>query len=206
MKKHIILIAVVAGLTGGVTAELSAQCARGCHGHRGCYQVVEAQPDQPVDTSRWPCSGELSFTDGNGQVTCPPLRSYPGLPSRAAMMMCDRFSPHPIYAYSRHGIDAARMHEWNKYQSMNRPWHGGYNYWRWNRPTALVVPATASFQTSYAWGVGQTRSLPIYHQFGVTNPGGGAGATAFASTPYWPSSTEQFGVYPVRAPWSHQNP
>lgn len=116
----------------------------------------------------------------------------------------NRFSPRPIYTYSQPGITAQRVHEWNGQQQNNYPWHGNYNYWRWQRPTALVVPPTASFQTEYNWGVGQTRSIPIYHQFGRDDGstiGGGGGA--FSNTPYQPSSTSQFGVYPVRAPWHH---
>ena len=45
----------------------------------------------------------------------------------------------------------------------------------------------------------QTRSVPIYHQFGRQYPGEDA-AAHFPAKPYWPSNTTQFGVYPVRAP------
>ncbi|MEZ6096915.1 MAG: hypothetical protein R3C03_22290 [Pirellulaceae bacterium] len=115
----------------------------------------------------------------------------------------DHFSPHKIYAYSRNGITAQRVDEWNKAQGQAYPWHGEYNYWRWGAPTALVVPPTATYQTEYNWGVGQTQSLPIYHQFGYGNNGGsyGGGYGMYPNTPYWPSSTNQFGVYPVRGPW-----
>lgn len=165
-----------------------------------------AQSMSTTDTRKWPCQGERQFTDGNTQVTCPRfVRSYSSLPYRVVLAAGDKFSPHPVYAYSRHGIDAARVHEWNKFQSQRTPWHGTHNYWRYNRPTALVVPPTAAFQTSYGWGVGQTRSLPINHQFGLPSPGGGGvGGDAFSPAPYLPSNTEQLGVYPVRAPWSHQ--
>jgi hypothetical protein len=115
----------------------------------------------------------------------------------------DNFSPRPVYAYSRNGIDASRTNAWNERQMDVYPWHGNYSYWRWDRPTALVVPPTAAFQSSYGWGVAQTRSLPIYHQFGMNDAGviEGGGEGMFSPTPYWPSSTEQFGVYPVRSPW-----
>lgn len=170
----------------------------------GIDQHAAAQANPSTYTGKWPCQGDRQFSSGNTQVACPRTRHYAALPYRAMLAAGDKFSPHPVYAYSRHGIDSTQIHEWNKFQSTRRPWHGGYNNWRFNRPTALVVPPTAAFQTSYGWGVGQTRSLPINHQFGVTAPGGGAGSGAFGSTPNWPQNTEQFGVYPVRAPWSHQ--
>ncbi len=121
----------------------------------------------------------------------------------AVMALQNPYSPHPYYTYSCRGIKAGLTHAWNQEQMAVRPWHGGYNYWRWGEPTALVVPPTAAFHSSYAWGVGQTRSTPIHHQFGRNDAGliGGAGEGMFANTPYWPSSTEQFGIYPVRAPW-----
>lgn len=143
--------------------------------------------------------------DGLTQPVCPSTRSgyHPRLytPLYAAR---DNFSPHPLYAYSRGGTEAARANVWNQQQMQQYPWHGQYSYWRWNQPTALVVPPTAAFQTEYNWGVGQTRSLPIYNQFGFIHPGapGAVPAGAYPNTPYWPSSTSQFGVYPVRGPWN----
>lgn len=136
-------------------------------------------------------------------ATCPPgRRNYAPAGYRMALAARDHFSPHPVYAYSRRGIDAQRIHQWNASQASMRSWHGGYNYWQYQAPTALVVPPTAAFHTEYAWGVGQTRSMPIYHQFGRENAGGGViGGEGFSNTPYWPSSTQQFGVYPVRGPW-----
>jgi hypothetical protein len=193
-----------------VAADAAAQTpAAITTGHCACRFGTSAaggQTPTPTDTSKWPCQGERQFTDGKTQVQCPRfVRSYPSLPYRAVLAAGDRFSPHPVYAYSRTGIDAARVHEWNKFQSQRTPWHGTHNYWQYNRPTALVVPPTAAFQTSYGWGVGQTRSLPINHQFGLPSPGGGGvGGDAFSPAPYMPSNTEQLGVYPVRAPWSHQ--
>lgn len=115
----------------------------------------------------------------------------------------DHYSPNHLYAYSKHGVEASWTHAWNQQRMQCYPWHGGYSYWRFGTPTALVVPPTAAFQTTYRWGVGQTTSDPINHQFGR---GGGrisdGGEGMFRSTPYWPSSTNQFGVYPVRGPWN----
>jgi hypothetical protein len=140
-------------------------------------------------------------------MTAPICTSYPrGYPPRAYAAVYaarDRFSPQPYYAYSRNGIDAARTNVWNQQQAQMYSWHGPYSYWRWNAPTALVVPPTAAFQTEYNWGVGQTRSLPIYHQFGFANGGTvGDGVGEAPAAPYWPRSTSQLGVYPVRGPWN----
>ena len=130
-----------------------------------------------------------------------PLTPAEALPLSAT----DHFSPHPLYAYSPHGVEASWTHNWNKQQMNNHPWHGGHNYWRFGTPTALVVPPTAAFHTTYRWGVGQTTSTPIYHQFGTGGAGMIGGGGGFSNTPYWPSSTNQFGVYPVRAPWGGFN-
>jgi hypothetical protein len=115
----------------------------------------------------------------------------------------DRFSPHPVYSYSNGGLQSAHIHNWNNSQQNVYAWHGGYQNWRWGNPTALVVPPTAAYQSSYAWGVGQTRSTPIHHQFGRGGAAmiGGGNGSGFQQTPYWPSSTDQFGIYPVRGPW-----
>lgn len=110
--------------------------------------------------------------------------------------------PHPIYAHSRRGAEATWTHQWNEQQAMARPWHGNYYYYQYGTPLALVVPPTASFQTNYSWGVGRTTSTPIYHQFARPYPGTPSGeAHGLYRTPYWPSNTNQFGVYPVRGPW-----
>ena len=191
--KNIISLVVIAIATMTLVSDSSAQCT-------GC----DATPNAPVDTSRWPSQGSSEFTQGNTAVTCPGCKLANNNPLYASYLAAqDKFSPHPYYAYTG-GVDAARTHEWNKTIAQQTPWHGGYNYWRWNAPTALVVPPTASFQSSYAWGVGQTRSMPINHQFGTMGAGGGAGSSSFSQSPYLPSSTQQLGVYPVRAPWSHQ--
>jgi hypothetical protein len=80
------------------------------------------------------------------------------------------------------------------------PWHGGFYDPAWGQPVALVVPPNAESQTNWGWGVGNTRTMPIYHQFGRNYPGA-PGGVALAPTPPWPSDTQQFGVYYVRGPW-----
>jgi hypothetical protein len=86
-------------------------------------------------------------------------------------------------------------------QAQVLPWHNGYYDPAWGEPYALVVPPNAEFQSNYGWGVGGTRVSPIYHQFGRPYPGYGNGWGRFLPTPYWPSDTQQFGVYYIRGPW-----
>jgi hypothetical protein len=124
-------------------------------------------------------------------VAAPVMHVYPHVSSAA-------YALHPShYHHARHADVVAR------YYAAQRPWHGPYSYTPWGTPVALVVPPTSKFHTSYSWGVGQTEMVPIYHQFHRDYPGGaviGNGAQ-INSTPYWPSHTDQFGVYPVRGPW-----
>jgi len=81
-------------------------------------------------------------------------------------------------------------------------WHTGYYYTAWGRPVSLVVPPTATTQTDYGWGIGNTRVTPIRPQFlGPYNGYPYEGFPGFQPTPYWPSDTLQFGVYYIRAPW-----
>lgn len=87
--------------------------------------------------------------------------------------------------------------------AMEQPWHGPYYHREYGAPVALVVPPTASAHTQWSWGVAQTRVMPTYHQFGRSYPGGVPdeyGGPLYP-TPAWPSHTDQFGVFPVRAPW-----
>ena len=145
------------------------------------------------------CSGGCGVGgDGMTQPTC----AIPGTGLFYAAR--DPYSPHPLYAYGPAGRRASWEHSWNQNRMQSTSWHGSHNYWRWGTPTALVVPPTAAFQSQYAWGVGQVRSMPINHQFGRAQGFGGAGAGEgmFGNTPYWPSNTSQFGVYPVRGPWN----
>lgn len=127
---------------------------------------------------------------------------YPARVKLLRNALNDRVHPKPFFAHSRPGIDAARTHQWNSDQGMATSWHGGHYFPRFGAPTALVVPPTAAYQSVYSWGVGQTRSIPIYHQFGQGGMTvGGSGGMGFSAPPYWPSSTSQFGIYPVRGPW-----
>ncbi len=88
------------------------------------------------------------------------------------------------------------------YHANQMPWHGGFYDPTYGQPIALVVPPNAETQTNWGWGVGNTRTSPIYHQFGRNYPGlGPAFGGAYAPTPPWPSDTTQFGVYYVRGPW-----
>ncbi len=106
----------------------------------------------------------------------------------------DRFSGARWLHPSTHGDYRARNH------AHSQPWHGGFYYLQTGQPTALVVPPTATMQQNYSWGVSQNTMTPIYSQFGRGAPIGGGGGM-FQATPVWPSHTEQFGVYSVRAPW-----
>jgi hypothetical protein len=81
-------------------------------------------------------------------------------------------------------------------------WHGDYYDAAWGMPVALVVPPRAETQTKMGWGVGNTRIVPIEHQFQRAYPGPGAyNRGGFLPTPPWPSDTDQFGVYYIRGPW-----
>ncbi len=144
-----------------------------------------------------PQTGPISDGDGMVQPQAKCLHPKQTLTNAAR----DAFSPNPVYAYSNPGLRAGRTHAWNQAQAQNYSWHGGYNSWRFGQPTAVVVPPTASYQSSYAWGVGQTRSTPIHHQFGRGAGSSGGVGGGFQNTPYWPHSTNNFGYYPVRASW-----
>jgi hypothetical protein len=111
--------------------------------------------------------------------------------------------PAPLYAHSRGGLDATQTHHWNQTQAANRSWHGGYSLPAYGQPMALLVPPTASFHGVYSEGVGNTQSLPIYHQFGRAFPGPATGAKSgmYHSKPQQPRNTMQFGMYYLRAPW-----
>lgn len=85
-----------------------------------------------------------------------------------------------------------------------RPWHGPYYNADYGMPVALVVPPTVKMQTSWSWGVAQTERYPIWHQFKRPIPQPGGGGYGLYPTPLWPSHTDQFGVYYVRAPWGQR--
>ncbi len=92
---------------------------------------------------------------------------------------------------------------WMYHHAQQRPWHGNYRHTAYGKPVSLVVPPIANLQTHYRWGVPSATVTPIYHQFGRSYPGdvGGGYGGQFRPTPYWPSHTDQFGVYYVRGPW-----
>ena len=90
---------------------------------------------------------------------------------------------------------------WARNQSMQTPWHGEYYYLKTGQPTALIVPPTVTMQSNHSWGVSQNTMTPVYHQFGGNAPTGGGGGI-FKATPYAPSHSNQFGIYPVRGPWN----
>lgn len=149
-------------------------------------------------------SSVYSGVDAEGMV----MSDFQGrLSPQKTLLMAKRnhFSPHRLYTYTNQGVNAQVTHHWNQNEAMSRPWHEDYNYWRWQQPTALVVPPTAAYESSYAWGVGQVRSTPIHSQFsgagGGASCGGVGGGMGASNSPYHPSSTRQFGVYPVRGPW-----
>ncbi len=149
-------------------------------------------------------SGGGTIYSGMGQEGMTQAYDVGRVPLRRSVKMAahNPFSPRPVYTYTDAGIDAGLTHQWNQGQAAAYPWHGQHGHWRWNEPTALVVPPTAAYHSSYAWGVGQVRSTPIHHQFGRNNAGMiGGGEGQFSHSPYWPSSTDQMGVYPVRGPW-----
>lgn len=101
-----------------------------------------------------------------------------------------------------HGYHANRADRLGRYYASQRPWHGQYSYTPWGTPVAMVVPPNSKMQSSWSWGVAQTEMVPLYHQFYRDYPGElGPSGYPFYSTPYWPSHTDQFGVYPIRGPW-----
>lgn len=82
------------------------------------------------------------------------------------------------------------------------PWHGNYYNAAAGMPLAVVVPPTGSHQTHWGWGVGATRVTRNWSQFQRNWPGESVyNQRQFRPTPPWPSSTDQFGMYPVRGPW-----
>ena len=89
---------------------------------------------------------------------------------------------------------------WAWQQASTQPWHGDYYYLKTGQPTALVVPPTIRMQQNYSWGVSQNTMTPVFHQF-YGGPPTPSAPGVFYATPYWPSHTNPFGVYPVRAPW-----
>jgi len=90
---------------------------------------------------------------------------------------------------------------WARNQAMQTPWHGEYYYLKTGQPTALIVAPNVTMQANHSWGVSQNTMTPVYHQFGGNAPTGRGGGV-FKATPYAPSHSTQFGIYPVRGPWN----
>lgn len=81
-------------------------------------------------------------------------------------------------------------------------WHGHYYDPAWGMPVALVVPPTVQAQTTWGWGVGNTRVTGIPHQFNPGYPSPGmVDRTQFRPALPWPSDTRQSGHYYIRGPW-----
>lgn len=115
-----------------------------------------------------------------------------------AAQQTSAMAQHPISRIFAHTL-ATKGDVWAQEAAAVRPWHGQYYYTQYGQPTALVVPPKSVTQQNYSWGVSQNTTTPIFHQYGyaaVPSAGG-----PFYATPRWPSHTNQFGVYPVRAPW-----
>lgn len=87
-------------------------------------------------------------------------------------------------------------------RASRRPWHGNYYHVTYRQPMALIVPPTAEYVSNYSWGPSGTTVSRIDHQFQRPYPGEFyGGGSMMMPPPVWPSSTRQFGVYPVRGPW-----
>ncbi len=202
LLNKLMTVAAVAAMTSLSYSASAQDCGPGgCIGGHGGAGYNDGNCGPRPST---PCPDAAPGADCIGAVG-PGGKRYLNPVQAAALAARDHYSPQPLYAYSSAGLDATRMDYWNRQQAMQYSWHGGYNYWKYGAPTALVVPPTAAFQTEYNWGVAQTRTLPIYPQFtqsgAIAGGPGLVGPGQFANTPYWPSSTSQFGIYPVRGPW-----
>ena len=129
------------------------------------------------------------------------MKSLPCLALAGAIVLTTFATPAFAW-YPHHGYHATRADYIARYYAAQRPWHGPYAYTPYGTPVSLVVPPNSKMHSSYSWGVAQTEMIPIYHQFHRDYPGGwGSGNGEIYTTPYWPSHTDQLGVYPVRGPW-----
>lgn len=80
-------------------------------------------------------------------------------------------------------------------------WHGGYYDAAWGMPVGVVVPPKPRTQTNWGAGVGGTTVTPIVPRFSPGDPGLSIYRRSdFQPTPPWPSNTNQFGDYYIRAP------
>jgi hypothetical protein len=88
-----------------------------------------------------------------------------------------------------------------RYHAAHQAWHAPYARTGWQQPVALVVPPTAGHRTEFSWGIGGTTVTQNHHQFSPVVPMHGGNGQGFHPTPIHPSSTSQFGIYYMRAPW-----
>ncbi len=211
MKQNIFAALMVAVLCMNISSAQAQDCGQceavavtgnACAGG-GCGGKVKRAASVPVRATRAAlgvAGGNSSAVyDGDGRVQ--PQTRFVNPQATVIYGARDQFSPAPLYSHSSAGAQAGFVHAWNQSQQNANSWHGGYNSWRYQQPTALVVPPTASYQSTYSWGVGQTRSTPIHHQFGRGGGSFGGDAGGYQNRPYFPWNTNQFGYYPVRANW-----
>ncbi len=177
--------------------------------------VPESSGDNGAATGQ-SCSNGCDHQDACGcgsSSTCGRPRGFIG---RSQGCACGNCAQGPLVhlgnaRYNCQGlIDPWARADWIASQrAMTQSWHAGYYHTGWGAPVAMVVPPTARMQTRMGWGVSQSTVTPIYHQFerpypsamtadGTVMPGPCA---PLYPTPRWPSHTDQFGVYYVRAPW-----
>lgn len=197
MKQNIFAVAALMAAALCLTASSAQAQSCGC-GSGKVKRAAGALIHAPGKLAATLNGGGATF-DAQGRVQ--PQTSFVNPRTTLKLAAQDHFSPNPVYAYSGQGTRAGRTHSWNQDQQSANSWHGGYKTWRYDQPTAVVVPPTASYQSTYAWGVGQTRSTPIHHQFGRGAGSSGGPAGGYENTPYFPSNTNQFGYYPVRSNW-----
>ena len=114
-----------------------------------------------------------------------------------AMLVVALFAGSAIAGGGKFYTDSNRGARWH---NANTVWHGAYSHNAWKQPMALIAPPNAGWQSSWSWGVGRTRMLPIYHQFTrpYVAPGGGGMSSP---APNFPPSTDHQGVYYIRGPW-----
>jgi len=94
-----------------------------------------------------------------------------------------------------------RADRWALRHARGQSWNAPYYHTATGMPISLVVPPTAHMQTRWGWGVAQNTMTPIYHQYRRTYPGEISGGENLNPTPYWPSHTDQFGVFYNRGPY-----
>jgi len=193
-------------------------------------QIEEGDaPQLPAPSVNASVEATPSLVDDIQPVESSDAHSKPAvLPSQSHAAPVHSHEGEVVHGHHGHGVPAVGGHIAGKAAAVGRkialaanpngwyppyaahPWHGYYRHTQYSQPLAMVVPPTASRQTAWSWGVGNTTVQPIYHQFGRQYPGAGPqavggpywqGGQQFAPTPHWPSHTDQFGVYYIRGPW-----